>query len=373
MVACLVCATSLAAQSVKVADTSSSRSSPNSTSASPASVVELQSFLTQNSTPAGELQGPAADVFEQLVHHAPGGSGDPGFRWELRITKGLAENAFSLPNGAVYVDQEMARTLGNNPGLWAAVLAHEIAHVTERHWAQRADFEKSLRDPQRNWGLLHLGVFPAGLDASTSAERETELADFSRELELAADSASLGLMARSGFHPDFVIALYHLMEAQEGIASAQHFLASHPGWDVREAKLHKKYLAAVAEYEKLWPRPYESPGGNAPALAFMGRPQVQPSRANGTTEIRLPLHCEHMPDPVEVVVLLRRLSTSTILPDDPPDKLEQTTACTSERTMVSFDLGPGLARGNVAAEFYVMDHRGWILGRSSKLRFRDGN
>ena len=213
-------------------------------------------------------------------------------------------------------------------------------------------------------------AFPVVVTSSTETDRERAMADFSQELELEADIGSLDLMARSGFHPDFVTALYHLMEAQEGSSTAAHFLASHPGWNVRESHLRRRYKSAVAEFAKFWPDARQSPGGNLPILAFVGRPEaaVEPHRTN--TELSLPIRCENVSGGVDVVLLIRRLDAFNLPPSERTGKMRQTVDCKSDRTIASFVISTADLREEADVEFYVMDNRGWVLARSSKLRIR---
>ncbi len=331
-------------------------------------VAQLRANLKDQSVPAEEIPGPAARVFDQLAHEVSTGSSREEISWELRMVRGLTGNAFSLPDGAVYVDNEMVLVLGNDPGLWAAVLAHEIVHVAQYHWTKRAAFQESLKDSRASWGLVRLGAFPPGLTLSTLADQQRELADFSQDLELEADVGSLGLMARSGFHPDFVTAVYHLMEAQEGNPGAAHLLASHPGWDVRESHVRKRYSAAVAEFARLWPDPSDSPGGGAPMLAFAGRPRAQFDARHTSAEITLPLRCENSTDSVEVLLLVRRLKASDLPAIQQTGKMRQTIACTGDGTLASFVLSATRPHDEADVDFYVMDSRGWVLARSSRFR-----
>jgi hypothetical protein len=291
--------------------------------------------------------------------------------WELRVVKGITGNAFSLPDGAVYVDDEIAQLLGNDPGLWAALLAHEIIHITQHHWTKRAAFQESLKNSGASWNFMQFGAFPMVVTSSTETERGRAIADFSQELELEADIGSLNLMARSGFHPDFVTALYHLMEAQEGSSPAAPFLASHPDWDVRESHLHRRYNAAVAEFARFWPDPARSPGGDPPVLAFLGRPEATLKSQQADADISLPIRCENSSGGVEVVLLFRALGSSNLPPSRRTTQMRQTIDCTADHTIASFVIDAGVHRREEAdVEFYVMDSRGWVLARSSRLRLR---
>ena len=51
-------------------------------------------------------------------------------------------NAFSLPAGDLFVTRGLL-ALAEDTSEMAAVMAHEIGHITARHAAQRAEFEKT--------------------------------------------------------------------------------------------------------------------------------------------------------------------------------------------------------------------------------------
>lgn len=286
--------------------------------------------------------------------------------WELRVVRGSAGNAFSLPDGAVYVDRGMLQLLRNDAGLWAAVLSHEMAHITQHHWTKLADFQDSLGNPGSSYFTL-LSGFPSMVIPSTERDRERQLTAFSRELELQADVAALDLMARTGFHPDFLIALYHLLEAQEGSNNSAHFLGSHPGWDVRESNLRKKSSTAVSKFVKLWPNSANSPGGSPPTLAFIGPPVVHESRQ---TSVSLPLRCKNSSGALEIELLFRRSRSSSRPFTGQIQKMQQAISCTSDRTMVTFPIEAAHPSEEADVEFYVMDSRGWVLARSSRVPVR---
>lgn len=330
-------------------------------------IAQLRPRLDQNSLSAEEIRGPAARVFNQLVHQTSSECSSEEISWELRIVKGLVGNAFSLPDGAVYVDEEMRQLLGSEPGLWAAVLAHEIVHITQHHWAKRAVFERSLTDTLASRFFVGSGAPLPMVTSSTAIDREQSLSNFSKQLELDADIGSLDLMARSGFHPDFATELYHLMEAQDGSSDARRFVASHPGWAIRESNLRKGYSAAVAEFEKLWPASPDSPGGVPPALAFVGMPSVKYSSGRTGAEIKLPIRCQNATGQLEVQLLFRRVRPLGIPAAEQNGKMEQTINCTCDESTLSFAISAAFAHEEAEADMYVMDSRGWVLARSSRI------
>jgi Peptidase family M48 len=326
--------------------------------------------LRTHSIPAEQIAGPAAHVFDQLVRAAAGLAYRKEISWELRIVQGSAGNAFSLPDGAIYVDSEMAQAIGGEPGLWAALLSHEIVHVVRQHWVARSTFKDSLRDLRTSWSLLGIGA-PLRAVTSSAQENQADLDALSQDLELDADARSLDLMVRAGFHPDFVIALHHLMETRESdLSPTARSSLTHPQWDKREANLRNKQYAAVAEFSKHWPSALDSPGGNPPALAFLERPQINFAADRKNAQLRLPLRCENFSGEVKVVLLIRRLPAQAGGTPGQPSQVQQTTQCASNGSIVSFVLNPERPREELDAEFYAMDGRGWILARSQHLRVR---
>jgi predicted Zn-dependent protease len=60
------------------------------------------------------------------------GSERPDLPWTFRVVDDPSVNAFALPGGFIYVTRGIMAHLTNEAEL-AAVLGHEIGHVTARH------------------------------------------------------------------------------------------------------------------------------------------------------------------------------------------------------------------------------------------------
>jgi hypothetical protein len=196
------------------------------------------------------------------------------FQWRLELVDDGSANAFSLPDGEVLVDRKLANLLGESHGLWAALLSHEIAHVARRHWLQRYSYQSKLRGSPPNSGIVtgmdgrwRMAVFDQQMDAPDS------LSKFSHELEFEADNEGMMLMARTGYHPDFELALHHLMEASFAEAPGSISFSTHPHWISREHNSQKAYRTAVEEFERHWTIAGSSPGGAPPTVVFLGEPK----------------------------------------------------------------------------------------------------
>ena len=143
----------------------------------------------------GEYRSPAAvrhlnDVLAKLA----AASELPGEAYRVTILNTPAVNAFALPSGNLYITRGLL-ALANDTSEVAGVMAHEIAHVTARHAAQRAEQEK-------NQELLKRvnSVIPPARGQRADNGRQT-LASFSRAQELEADRVGVLTIGRSGYDP----------------------------------------------------------------------------------------------------------------------------------------------------------------------------
>ena len=64
----------------------------------------------------------------------------PDETFQVTILNSPVVNAFALPNGRLYVTRGLL-ALANDTSEVAAVLSHEIAHVTLRHASQRSELQ----------------------------------------------------------------------------------------------------------------------------------------------------------------------------------------------------------------------------------------
>lgn len=313
-------------------------------------------------------------VFDQLTRQAA--TSGRTFGWQLRIVEDGQLNAYASPDGTVYVESGLAELAGQSTGLWAAVLSHEIAHVIRRDWARRFLYRRTL---EGNSGTVLMGDpgVPSA-DWTDSEKASADLGQFCRRLEIEADQAGLMLMARAGYHPDFVPALHHLLHAQDPARISRSLYATHPCWDERDRELGRAYHEAAIEFEHRWPAWYASPGGNPPVVVFAEEPKVT-KMSSTEWGIAIPLRCQNLAGAVEVVLRTSSARTAgstqikegslgrnTVIQESPEDQ-RQLTGCTSPKTTVTFILADH-ARGRRPAarwtDVYVLDAWGAVLARA---------
>lgn len=69
----------------------------------------------------------AQNVFRRLITTSVSQDAPP-MPYKVTVIDTQMINAFATPGGQVYVAEGMAQLLGEEEGLWAAVLGHEIGH-----------------------------------------------------------------------------------------------------------------------------------------------------------------------------------------------------------------------------------------------------
>jgi hypothetical protein len=292
----------------------------------------------------------------------------------LRIVEDKDLNAYSSPDGSIYVESGLASLAGQSAGLWAAVLSHEIAHVERRDWARRYLYEKYLESGKG--ATITLG--DPSLPAETWADSErasAALGRFCRQMELDADRESLLMMARAGYHPDFVPALHPLLHARASGPASRSIYAMHPCWEERDRELSRAYVDASILFDQRWPEWYASPGGNPPVLVFADPPTVKKVGA-GQWQVQVPMRCQNLAGAVEVVLRsddgvsdgsrLKRFSDRGSS-DRGASEVRQLTGCTSPRTTVVFDLANVATKrtsGTRWTDVYVLDAWGSVLARA---------
>jgi hypothetical protein len=251
-----------------------------------------------------------ADVFKSLVEtQMISGFGLP-YTWTFRPYDSPVVNAFSLADGEVIAYTGLSRLIGTDRGLWAAVLAHEIAHVVRRHAIRKYLFHQYVDEQVRYWQMrARLGDKNAGWTA-LAVRIAGNLAEkkLSRDLEHDADIQGMLLMARAGYHPDNAFAMHHLlrMNTPERSRVGTFFFSDHPRWESRDQRTERAYTEALSEYNRLWTNPETSPGGVPPAVAFLGETRGAENKGGGTGDLTLALSCRNVAMPVGLVIYLTK-------------------------------------------------------------------
>jgi predicted Zn-dependent protease len=188
--------------------------------------------------PDTDLNAYVSRVGRQLAARARG----PRYPYSFSIANYRELNAFALPGGPIWINRGILHAAANESQL-AGVLAHEIAHVAQRHAADQITKQLIANG--------FLGLLGAVLGNDPGAARTAQagarilaggyMLKFSRDDEREADRVGLQIMQRAGWNPrgmvDFMEKLRHEQGRDPG--SVEVFLSSHPGPAERAALLRR--------------------------------------------------------------------------------------------------------------------------------------
>jgi predicted Zn-dependent protease len=148
-------------------------------------------------------------------------AGRSDIAWKFSVADEGDQNAFSLPGGFVYVTRGLLALVNREDEL-AGVLAHEMAHVTERHAVNRVGAATPLAVlfgvPGGILGMVSptLGGIVGGTGKMLSG---LTLAPYSREQEHEADRVGIAFAARAGWDPRAVGEFLATLDRAESLAA----------------------------------------------------------------------------------------------------------------------------------------------------------
>lgn len=172
--------------------------------------------------------------------------------WEMAIFDNDAINAFAMPGGKIGVMVGILKA-ARNPDQLAAVIGHEIAHVTADHSKERAS-----RGRLSNVGIQvaavllgggHQGATYTAYEALNQGAAFGIMLPFSRNQESEADVIGLKYMAKAGFDPRAAVPLWQNMTDETGEARAE-FVSTHPSSDKRIDALVSQWIEALPLYNQ---------------------------------------------------------------------------------------------------------------------------
>ena len=134
----------------------------------------------------------------RIVGRIVAASDQPEQPYRITILNAPAVNAFALPGGYLYVTRGLL-ALANDSSEVAAVLAHEMAHVTANHAIERQNKARNAVIVSRVVTDVLSDDDAAGRLALASSQRS--LASFSRQQELEADAIGVKTIGRAGYDP----------------------------------------------------------------------------------------------------------------------------------------------------------------------------
>ncbi|KQV73091.1 M48 family metalloprotease [Rhizobium sp. Root1220] len=194
---------------------------------------------------------------ERLVARIAGAltavSENPSQSYRITILNSPAINAFALPGGYLYVTRGLL-ALANDASEVAAVLSHEMGHVTANHGIERQKREEAEVIASRVVAEV-LSSDIAGKQAL--ARGKLRLAAFSRQQELQADVIGVRMLGEAGYDPyaatrflDSMAAYSRFMSVDPEADQSLDFLSSHPN-SAQRIELARDHARAFGQEGKV--------------------------------------------------------------------------------------------------------------------------
>lgn len=200
--------------------------------------IGRQSALSANRQLRTSTDARVTRIGKRLAARAPG----TRFPYEFRVVEDGSINAFALPGGFIYINCGALQAARSEDEV-AAVLAHEIAHVSLRHGTNQASkayiaqaglgLVGSLLGGRTNSGLGQVMGTIGGFGLNTLFLK------YGRTAEQQADSLGMQMMRRAGYNPRGMIAFLQTIQRHSGGRSVE-FLSSHPNPSNRIARLERQ-------------------------------------------------------------------------------------------------------------------------------------
>ena len=149
-------------------------------------------------------------------------------------------NAFAVPGGIVGINLGLF-LYAHDESEYSAVVAHELAHLGQRHYARSVEEQRTMT-PWMLAGLLASlavaagGGGEAGMAAlfGTQAIAQDKALRFSRSREQEADRIGLNTLERAGLDPDAMARMFERMQtAFRFVDKPPEFLLTHPLTETR--------------------------------------------------------------------------------------------------------------------------------------------
>jgi len=192
-------------------------------------------------------------------------TGESGQKFQFFFVRDNTINAFALPGGFIGVNYGLVLATRNESQL-AGVLAHEIAHVTQRHIARRVHSQgrQSIATMAAILAAILVGAATGSSDAALGGISMAQGAamqqqiNFTRANESEADRVGMGFLAAAGFDhygmPDFFETMGR-RDSLQGAGTSRNalpeILQSHPVTTNRIAESRSR----AAQYKDVHPNP----------------------------------------------------------------------------------------------------------------------
>ena len=160
----------------------------------------------------------------------------PNLHFHFAILNSQDQNAFAAPGGYIFVTIGLLKNLKNEAEL-AGVLAHEIAHITQKHMLE------TIRRGALLSNVSEVTLAAMNKDPKMFSNVIDEITDklftkgLDKDKEYEADVYGVEFAYRAGYHPAGLRDYLKTLQSQEGHANSK-FFTTHPSTGTRINKIN---------------------------------------------------------------------------------------------------------------------------------------
>ena len=196
-----------------------------------------RAWLRQFRARVPQWQDPIAqDYVESLLARLVPHSGVDGSRTVVALVDSRTLNAFAVPGGVIGLNAGLFAFADEEDAV-ASVVAHELGHLSQRHYARGQARAEQTQIPAMAAMLAGMliavsGGGDAGMAAAMGSQAafiQDQLA-YSRRFEQEADRIGLQAMSQAGFDPHAMVRMFRAMQRQASLQGGNppEFLLTHP-------------------------------------------------------------------------------------------------------------------------------------------------
>ncbi|PLX97194.1 MAG: peptidase M48 Ste24p [Desulfuromonas sp.] len=165
-------------------------------------------------------------------------AGRPELNFHFAVLNTSSVNAFAAPGGYVFITKGALKLMQDESEL-AAVLAHEIAHISEKHIVKELNIRAEDEEGKSITSLVGGSSDPIRIALQQMVDKAIEILfkrGYLQEDEYAADLAGNGYIAMTSYDPTALQRYITRMQAQAGAKTAERD-KTHPPADERINRL----------------------------------------------------------------------------------------------------------------------------------------
>lgn len=173
----------------------------------------------------------------------------PALPWRFGVVEDAAINAFALPGGPIYFTRGILTHM-NSEAEMAAVMGHEIGHVTARHSAQQISRAQAMQLGLGVGSILSNDI--AAFAGAASTGLGLLMLKYGRDAETQADDLGFRYMMQDGYDPRAMRDMFAMLGRLSGDAGRlPSWLSTHPDPDNRLIRTEQRIAAVSRDFSAM--------------------------------------------------------------------------------------------------------------------------